>query len=524
MTQTFVFEELDETTRNYLISVRDSDGVGAPGIFARFRSAMAGWGCLFGPLIIALTLALTLTNMTDLVFKDPVRVAFLQTAGIVLGGWLLFAGLRSRRMKGGKRLAGNWVYLDALHVYEGYREQVKITRIDEATEASFTHNYSNGAYQNSVVNIVLGPHASRTVAIKDEKRAEQMVIFVNYLAWARSPDGGNRAALPPASLGGLAKYVAKNDAEPKDAEDNINLNLVELAITEVPEGPAREGRAMPSLLPYLAILIAGAGIFYAMAYIVNPPIRDEAIYKAVIKEPCEPLYLRAYLHDDRNTRHREDVQKRLAREYDDAIQQLRAIPLKKPDPLREGMIQILDSLKSPEHPAVSLKVSETGAAPGAESRVTKLRDGLVGKIEAKRANPDAKDPDYYVAEGGIVGGLCLIKGPVQPPDGIPYVIPRTPVGLQLIEFAQMPEDARHAHFEVAYQFIPSKSNPKLNELQVVVEVRTKIDGDPVAVYKEDGGRLIPENQLDAEIDRLRDRLVAGLVGRVPPQGGPGIVK
>jgi hypothetical protein len=258
-----------------------------------------------------------------------------------------------------------------------------------------------------------------------------------------------------------------------------------------------------------------------MAYIVNPPLRDEAIYQAVIKEPCEPWYLRAYLVDHRNTRHRDDVQRRLAREYDEAILQLK---LNQPDPLRDGMIQILDSLKGPEFPTVSLKVSETGAMQGAEERVTRLRDGLVGKIDGKRVDPDAKDPEYYVAEGGILGGLCQIKGPVQPPDGIPYKVPRTPVGFQLIEFAQMPEEAKHAHFEVGYEFIPSKGNPKLSELMVVVEVRTKIDGDPVAVYKEEGGRLIPENQLSQEIDRLKERLVAGLVGRAGPQGVPGILK
>ncbi len=128
-----------------------------------------------------------------------------------------------------------------------------------------------------------------------------MVVYLNYLAWARGPEGGERASLPPASLGGLAKYVAKNDAEPKDAEDNINLNLVELDITEVPEEPTREGRALPSFLPYVVILVAGAGIFFVMAFIVNPPFRDDAIYEAVCKltQPpsMEPRFLRVYLID-----------------------------------------------------------------------------------------------------------------------------------------------------------------------------------------------------------------------------------
>ena len=191
-----------------------------------------------------------------MIYDDPVRVALLQTAGLLLGGWLLFAGIRSSACKGSSKVAGHWVYVDPLHLYEAYREQVTITRIDDAVEANFTHNYNNGAYQNSVVNVLLGGNSSGTVTLNNEQRAEQMVVFLNYLAWARGPEGGDRASLPPASLGGLAKYVAKNDDEPKDAEGNINLNLVELDITEVPEEPAREGRAMPAFLPYIVILVA----------------------------------------------------------------------------------------------------------------------------------------------------------------------------------------------------------------------------------------------------------------------------
>ena len=145
-----------------------------------------------------------------------------------------------------------------------------------------------------------------------------MVVYLNYLAWARG-EGGERAALPPASLGGLAKYVAKHDAEPKDAEGNINLNLVELDITEVPEAPTREGRAMPSILPYVFIILAGFGIFFVMSRFINPPLRDDAIYEAVNKEPREPWFLRLYLMDERNTRHRDEIFQQLGKEYDKAI-------------------------------------------------------------------------------------------------------------------------------------------------------------------------------------------------------------
>src|SRR5262245_24212014 len=104
MSQTFVFEELDEGTREYLTAVRDAQGSGAPGVFAPASSSLAGCGCIAGPLIIIATLAFTLTTWIDVVYDDPARVALLQTAGILVGGWLLFAAIRAALGKGSRKM------------------------------------------------------------------------------------------------------------------------------------------------------------------------------------------------------------------------------------------------------------------------------------------------------------------------------------------------------------------------------------------------------------------------------------
>jgi hypothetical protein len=503
MSQKFVFEELDDTTRDYLIAVRESEGAGAPGVFAPVSSSLAGCGCIAGPIIIAVTLMFTLTTWINVIYDDPIKVAFLQTAGLLVGGWLLFAALRSAGAKGSKKMAGHWVYVDPLHMYEAYREQVTVTPIDDVIEASFTHNYNNGAYQNSVVNILLGGNSVRAVTLNNEQRAEQMVVYLNYLAWARGPEGGERASLPPASLGGLAKYVAKNDAEPKDAENNINLNLVELDITEVPEQPTREGRAMPAFLPYIVIIAGGIAIFALMAYKVNPPLRDDAIYGAVSKPPVEPAFLRAYLIDERNTRHREDVLKLLGDEYNKVITTLHAAENPHP-PLRDGMIKILESLKREPQPVVSLKVSEDPPQPGAQDRVNKLRDGVVGQLQGHADG-------HFTATGGILQELARIAPPVQPPPGMTFPNPRTPVGLQLIDFAQIPEDAKHAHFEITYKFVPVPGKPGFYEMITTVEIRTNLDAAPVETFTDE--RFVKEGGFDKAITDVTELLIRGLVSK-----------
>jgi hypothetical protein len=512
MGQTFVFEELDEATREYLLAVRDTQGEGAPGVFAPTTSSMAGCGCIAGPIVIIATLIMTLTTWINLVYDDPVKLAFLQTAGLLVGGWLLVAGLRTRSGRASKSIAGNWVYVDPLHLYEAYREQLTITRIDDALEAQFTHHYSNTTYQHSVVTIKLGGTNKHTIQLNDPLLAEQIAAFLNYLAWARGPEGGDQSRLPPASLGAVAKYIVVHAVEPRNSEGNLDLNLVRLAVPTVPEEPKQASRAAPNILPYIVMLAAGVGIFFVMAEVINPVVRDAAIYRAVIQEPCEPWYLRLYLLDHRNTAHREEVLRRLGQEYDELIGKLQNRP---GDPnLRKGMIAILHSLKIPEQPLVSLKVMELAGPPGGQERVEKLRDGLVGTIQEHKADPNAKAFDYLAASGGIVGEFALLMPSVTPPPGVVFAKPRTARGIQMIEFAQMPEDATHAHFEVAYQLLPDPTQTGGLLLSVRMEIRTTPDGDPVATYTEEAHPVRPA-ELAVEMTRLQDRLLAGLVGKAP---------
>ncbi|MBM3979966.1 MAG: hypothetical protein FJ304_06725 [Planctomycetes bacterium] len=85
MATTFVFEELDEGTRDYLTAVRDGEGLGSPGVFVATSDSLPGCGCIAGPIIIILTLLLTLTTWVGVIYDDPVGVALLQTGGLLLG-------------------------------------------------------------------------------------------------------------------------------------------------------------------------------------------------------------------------------------------------------------------------------------------------------------------------------------------------------------------------------------------------------------------------------------------------------
>jgi hypothetical protein len=342
-----------------------------------------------------------------------------------------------------------------------------------------------------------------------------MVVFLNYLAWARSAEGGERARLHPAQLGGLARYVAEHDVEPKHHDETLNYDLTHTAVDAVPEEPAREGRAAPAVLPYILLALAGGGIFFLMKEFVNPPLRDEALYKAITnpEQTVEPSYLRVYLLDERNVKHREDALARLKGFYSRAVTLIQNRPETHPV-LRDGLTRLLESLAGPEQPAVSLKVEEIGAPDGggeAQKRVDALRDGLVGGIEKQGI------PSGYVGKDGIIGALSNALPPVKHPDPtVTFPEPRFPVGAQLIDFAKIPEGADHAHVEVAYQFKP-RGNGRFT-LWVRVEFRTQLDAAPVVSYERDLPGEFAENQFAPVTSALKEALVRGMVGHWDPPG------
>jgi hypothetical protein len=506
MATTFSLEELDADTRHYLIEVRDREGRGSPGVFAPVKNPWPAVGCIVGPIIIGVTLLATL--LSDIILDDPGGVALLQTAGILLGGWMFVYAFRVWMSKGSKRVAGHWVYADPLFLYQAKGDKIGITPVTEVIEAQYTHNYNNGAYQNSVVRLLLPGNHIASATLHHEQRAENIVVYYNYLAWARGPDGGDRAHLPPATLGGLAKYVAKNDNEPLDAEGNVDLSRVELDIDEVPEDPRREGRAMPNVIPYIVIVLAGIVCWLVMQE-VNTPRRDDEIYAAVTREPVEPRFLRAYLIDEkRNTRHREQVKDRLETFYTRKV--INEIAKGNGDAtLRAGMAQLVESLKRADQPVVSIRVREekspAGQDSGAADRAKKVQTGFADKV------------------------LEVFKGwepPVQAPPGTVFKESPPPIGEQLIAFVEAPEEAKAAHIEVTYEFISDGGGRYT--LQWTATIRVDVNDDPVATRTLKETRGYTADQADAAAGDLRDSLARALVGTgtgpAAPPGGPGFPK
>src|SRR4051794_38517608 len=102
MPTTFVFEELDAATRDYLLAARDRQGKGMPGVFVKGSNALPLLGCILGPIIMFGVLFFTW--VPDQIYTDPNKLAFLQTAGVLVGGWMVLAAFRSWASRRSRRV------------------------------------------------------------------------------------------------------------------------------------------------------------------------------------------------------------------------------------------------------------------------------------------------------------------------------------------------------------------------------------------------------------------------------------
>lgn len=424
MLRTIAYSQLDPTTKAYLRAVRQAGGRGAPGVFDATTDSRPVWALLIG--LVVLPVGLWLGYGTN---KAPWAMALLQTASMMLGGWLILYAFR-RWTAGLDRYAGRFVYFDPENVFVGQGEELMYARlgddpaIEPAGDTAVKFRTENGEFTV--------PVASRTVAL-------YVADYYDALSHLRGDENGWWRGVEPAVLGAMARFMVVNERVPG------NLSEVVLEIEDMPE-EVRPARGRPSgILRYLLILAVGAGVYAGFAF-TNQPIHDEGAFAAV--NQSSPADLRHYLADPNTGAHHDEAKKKLNDLYDTKIRELNARANTDAE-VREGFTRLLDSLREPELPAVSLSVrDESKNAVGqswSDTLRTRLADGIgteVGKeyillvrrpgdhpptatTAGEPFTPDTEDKPAliqlrYSADNGPISWTLEFR--LKPTDEKPYLV------------------------------------------------------------------------------------------------------
>jgi hypothetical protein len=373
MTDKYRVEELDHETRDYLLLAREQDGRGLPGFYVNGSDHAPVVGIIAGFVVIVVTVLITIPP-TD----PPAKEAMLQTAGLLLGGWMILAAFRVWTAGKSGRYAGHFIYADPEFLYQASGSTLEVTDLANLREAKAVQNFNEGKYQNTAITLKLKGER-KTVTVNDEVRGRALTVFLNAVAYMR--DGGEDGKdetlrkLSPEAMGAVAKVVATTGQFPSDPTRAETGNAI-----RVPQ-PRREGRASSGVLGMALILLIGAGMFLGFLA-MNYPVRDEAVFARIQALPAneQAPALRLYLAHDKFTAHRDEAKRLLDERYQAGV--TANINGNNPD-MKRGLSEVVLALKDKPTGALSLRAVEedtpNALQSGRESRQKTAGEKLADK-------------------------------------------------------------------------------------------------------------------------------------------------
>lgn len=416
MQQTLFLDELDDESRQYLVTVKNQQGEGAPGVFVPTTNWLPLIGLIVGIVLIGIVLIFTLAPL-----DNPFGMALLQTALLLPGGWMIVAALRVWIGAGVGTNLGHFVYADANRVWHAQGSKVTITELAGLEVAVATDNYNDGNYQNTTVEMGLRGGGHAAVTLNNLGGAHDLVNFLNALVVTRASGGGQSTAVQLAAAAkgmALGGYYAPQYA--RGGEDPALAN---------PPTPERISRPLAGWVACGVIVLIAVGTIFLMNAL-NVSMRDHAIFELLKqvearRDSNNVDYLRTYLLDPRCTRNVEAVKEMLSRHYDAPIQELRAKAGEQPLPAE--FIKQVENVRKAAFPAVSLRVTEMAPEKGLE----KGDDFTPGSRAARAVRVREK----------LAECLCGAVG-----------------GDKLLSFVEVPEDVKpQIEFVYGYVTIPAKA-------------------------------------------------------------------
>jgi len=398
------FEELDGETRDYLIFAREKQGKGAPGIFAGKSNYLPVIGIILGFLVMIATLFFTFPPT-----EHPVKEAMLQTAGFLLGGWMIVAALRVWTGGRSGKYAGHFVYADPDNLYEANGSTIEVTDLCDLRDAKAMQNFNDGKYQNTAITVKVGKER-KTVEVNDEERGRRMAVFLNAVSYMR--DGGEDGRdeelrkLTPEAMGAVAKQVARTGQFPNDpraAEDQEGVRIPQ---------PKKEGRASTGLLAILVTIVVGALMFFGFKT-MNKPFRDHAVFDQIKALPAKEQapFLRQYLLNPDFKAHRDEAQQMLESYYDaNARTNINGTDKQ----LAQALGDVVIALKSKPAPVVSLVVCE--------------EESPAGQLQSRAGRETAVQVKLADKWGATIGDEMVVFASLTDPDN-PSAPDRTAKGM-----------------------------------------------------------------------------------------------
>lgn len=298
--KTFILEELDQPSKDYLIAICNNKGNGFPGVYS---NKLNPWGVyfLFG---LTFLIGIPFVNYFD-TFAEPKAQAMLQTALFITSGWLMLLALRHMRFFSGKSGLRSFVFIDGKYYWNCNYYSVLVTNIEDVQTFDYIFNEASKTYD---FNLVCGKRVVK-ISVNNEKSAAQLFSLLFFKTYENV----------------FKTYENENENE------NYGEGAVPFTLDHTFKGLSLAGVADPVKVGKEKVRYLGFGVFailMAFAFFlflqINIIVRDDQIWQSIqtINSDEKVYWLRIYLRDPRNTRHRDVAVKQLGLKYENVFNKI----------------------------------------------------------------------------------------------------------------------------------------------------------------------------------------------------------
>jgi len=315
--KTFIFEELDEPSKDYLLAIGRNKGDGFPGVYI-YNYIFGGSYLLTGIVFLG---GIPFVNFAD-TFAEPKAQAMLQTALFLLGGWFVMLWFRRKGYFSTASNLNSFIFVDEKYYWNWSYYSVDVINIENIKFFECVRNDANQTYDFHLES----DHGLVKMAIskRDEESASKLYSLLSYKYEKNKKL--NDGHFPERKWKWLyvLTFGDPKHLKPVDGDDGFVLDeaFKDLSVECVPD-PFKARNENVRILTYgISILVLGF-VFFSF-FQINIIVRDDQIWESIqtINSDEKVYWLRIYLRDNRNTRHRDVAVKQLGLKYENVFNKI----------------------------------------------------------------------------------------------------------------------------------------------------------------------------------------------------------
>ena len=312
---TFIFEELDQPSKDYLLAIGRNKGDGFPGIYIYNYNS---WRAFLLTGIVFLG-GIHFVNLVD-TFAEPKAQAMLQTALFLLGGWFVMLWFRRKGYFSTASNLSSFIFVDEKYYWNWSHYSVDVINIENIQffECNYNDDYKTYDFKLKC------DHGFVKMSLSDAEPASKLYSLLSYKYEKNKKHTEGEFTESKWKWLYVLTFGIPNDLKPVDGDDGFVLDeaFKDLSSECVPD-PFKVRNEKVRILNYgLSVLVLGFAFFLFLQ--INIIVRDDQIWESIqtINSDEKVYWLRIYLRDPRNTRHRDVAVKQLGLKYENIFNKI----------------------------------------------------------------------------------------------------------------------------------------------------------------------------------------------------------